>query len=145
MLVLVVLCAGAQRRSRSSSSIPAARPAAGSLPSEFAAPGAAAAQSVLIVVRDTAEDAAFAAALEQQSTAGGFSVVETVRGQPVDARRAINRAEAAGATIDVIAANDVTASWGVLEDLAALGPAERCKVVSPPSYSGRTSSRSTTC
>src|SRR5436190_9778852 len=91
--------------------------------------------AVLIVVRDTVEDAAFAAALGESLTASGFRIVDTVKGQPIDARRAINRAADAGTTIDVIAANDVTAQWGVLHDLAALGPgASSAKVVSPQSH-----------
>lgn len=91
--------------------------------------------AVLIVVRDTADDAAFAAALGESLTASGFRLVDTVKGQPIDARRAINRAADAGTTIDVIAANDVTAQWGVLQDLAALGPAaSSAKVLSPQSH-----------
>jgi ribose/xylose/arabinose/galactoside ABC-type transport system permease subunit len=89
-----------------------------------AQPGA----SVLIVVRDTADDAAFAATLENQLAADGFRVVECVRGQPADARRAINRAADAGAKIDIIAANDVTARWGVLESSGA------GRVLQPQSY-----------
>lgn len=97
-----------------------------------AQPGA----SVLIVVRDTAEDAALAAAAGERLTAGGFRVLETVRGQPIDARRAINRAAAAGVTIDFIAANDATAGWGVFQDLPTLGTAtSKTQLVAPQSYS----------
>ena len=64
-----------------------------------------------------------------------FKVIDTVRGQPIDARRAINRAAEAGAKIDVIGANDVTAQWGVLQDLAGLGPAaSETKLVYPQPY-----------
>jgi ribose/xylose/arabinose/galactoside ABC-type transport system permease subunit len=97
-----------------------------------ARPGA----SVLIVVRDTAEDAAMAAALSEQLTAARFRVLETIRGQPVDARRAIARASAAGEKIDFIAGNDVTAGWSVFEDLSSLGSSvSEAQVVLPRSYS----------
>jgi len=93
------------------------------------------AASVLIVVRDTAEDAAFAAALAQQLKDDGFRVVEVVRGQPADARRALERAAAGGTNIDVIAGNDVTTGWSIFQNLPAQGPAVREAVLfSPPSY-----------
>jgi ribose transport system permease protein len=96
---------------------------------------AQAGSAVLIVVRDTADDAAFAAELAKRLKSNGFQIVDTVRGQPADARRAINQADAAGVKIDVIAANDVTAQWGVLQDLAAKGPAvSGALVLRPPSY-----------
>jgi ribose transport system permease protein len=91
--------------------------------------------AVFIVVRDTADDAAFATALEARLTASGYTILETVRGQPLDARRAINRATTAGQRIDVIAANDVTANWGVLQDLPAQSVAvSQARVLSPASY-----------
>jgi ribose transport system permease protein len=96
-----------------------------------AKPGA----GVLIVVRNTAEDAAFATALEDQLKADGFRVIETVRGQPVDARRAIQAAGSRGETIDVLACNDVTANWGIFENLAALGPVvQNAAILFPTSY-----------
>jgi ribose transport system permease protein len=89
----------------------------------------------LIVVRDTADDAALATTLSDDLTAGGFRIIETVKGQPIDARRAIARAAGAGTTIDVIAANDVTAQWGVMQDLSSLGPAvSNAKVLFPRSH-----------
>lgn len=96
-----------------------------------AEPGAA----VLIVVRDTSEDAAFAAALAEQLTAGGFRIIETVRGQPVDARRAINRAQTSGTQIDWIACNDATAGWALFQNLTDLGSVvANARVVFPASY-----------
>jgi hypothetical protein len=107
-----------------------------------ARPGA----SVLIVVRDTAEDTAFAAAVSEQLTTGGFRVLDTVRGQPVDARRAIGRVAAAGDTIDIIAGNDVTGGWSLFHDLLALGPATRdTQLVVPRSYSWPNFLKSATC
>jgi ribose transport system permease protein len=91
--------------------------------------------AVLIVVRNTTEDAAFAAAAAERLTAAGYRVVETVRGQPADARRAIERAVASRTRIDAIACNDVTANWGVFGDLPSRGAAvESARVLFPASY-----------
>ena len=90
---------------------------------------------VLIVVRSTQEDAAFSAAAHERLTGAGYTVVDTVRGQPVDARRAINRLSSAGQSVQAIAANDVTANWTVLKDLAKQGAAVRdAKVYEPQGY-----------
>lgn len=133
VLVLVILCAvlSAMTWDKQYPSGAAGGRGLAAVVRREAAPGG----GVLIVVRDTAEDGAFAAALEEQLKADGFTVVETVRGQPSDLRRAIARAEAAGARIDIIAGNDVTASWGMLQDLPGLGSAVAgAKVVSPMAY-----------
>ena len=45
--------------------------------------------AVLIVVRDTGEDAAFASAAIAGLQPGHFHIVSVVRGQPADVRRAI--------------------------------------------------------
>lgn len=91
--------------------------------------------AVLMVVRNTADDAAFAAALEERLAIAGYSMVESVRGEPIDVRRAIDRATTAGKSIDIIAANDVTANWGVLQNLPSLGAAVTgARVVSPSGY-----------
>lgn len=90
---------------------------------------------VLVVVRATDDDAAFAAALEERLKAAGYVVVETVRGQPSHARQAFRSLEESGTTIDIIAANDATAGWGPLRDLSAQGPAvNRARLFVPQSY-----------
>lgn len=90
---------------------------------------------VLCVVRETADDALFAAALAQQLTAAEFVVVATVQGQPADARRALVAAAEAGQTIDVIAVNEVTAKWGVFANLKSLGEAVAgAQIIEPASY-----------
>ena len=82
---------------------------------------------VLIVVRPTAADSAFAAAL---STELGPRA-ELVQGEPKDARAALLRAAAAGG-IEVIACNHATASWLVFADLAHDFPALKgTRVVQP--------------
>jgi ribose transport system permease protein len=87
---------------------------------------------VLIVVRGTQDDAAFAAAAKERLGKAGFEVVDVVRGQPADARRAIARLSATGQNVHVIAANDVTSGWGPLKNLASQGPAVKDAVVVVP-------------
>lgn len=91
---------------------------------------------VLIAARETQEDAAFAAALAARLTQAGVPVVATVKGQPQDARRAIAAVVDDGGRIDVIAANQVTATWSVFENLATKFPAlVDIKIIQPRSYS----------
>lgn len=73
---------------------------------------------VLIVVRPQTEDMAFAEAL---NTALG-SRAEIVKGEPKDARAALERAAASGG-LDVIACNQATAAWLVFGDLGTDFPA----------------------
>ena len=72
---------------------------------------------VLIAVRDQAEDAAFAAKLESELKAAGANVVAVVKGEPKDAREALQKISASGARLDVIAGNQATTSWLVFSDL----------------------------
>ncbi|MCB1277466.1 ABC transporter permease [Prosthecobacter sp.] len=88
-------------------------------------------EKVLIVVRPQAEDIAFAEAL---NTALG-SRAEIVRGEPKDARAALLRAADSGG-LDVIACNQITASWLVFSDLATDFPAlKNTRVLKPRSQS----------
>lgn len=64
---------------------------------------------VLVVARDTPEDAAFVGALERGLRG---QVVASVRGQPVDARKALEQHRG---SIEVIACNNVTAKWAVFD------------------------------
>jgi len=91
--------------------------------------------SVLIVAGSSAEDAAFAVAAEAQLAADGFLVVETVRGNPLDAKRAIQQAATAGTKIDILAAEEKTARWEVLQDLSWAGPPARdARLIYPQSH-----------
>ncbi len=82
---------------------------------------------VLIVVRPTAKDKAFAEVLKAEL--GGRA--EIVKGEPKDARAALLSAAAAGG-LDVIACNQATASWLVFSDLAHDFPAlKNTRVVQP--------------
>jgi ribose transport system permease protein len=88
---------------------------------------------VLIVVQNTADDAAYADRLVADLAAGGAAVVETVRGEPPDARQALERA--AGGHLQVIAATPTTASWQLITDRAADFPTlQATTVVQPQSY-----------
>jgi ribose transport system permease protein len=77
---------------------------------------------VLIVARDIPEDSSFADALQDRLKQAGCSVVASVKGQPQDARRAISGVLDAGQDIDVIAANETTAKWSVIEGRATRFP-----------------------
>jgi ribose transport system permease protein len=89
---------------------------------------------VLIVARDISEDALFADRLQEILTDAGWSVV-TVKGQPPDARRAITEALAAGVKFNVIAANQATAKWSIIEGLENRFPElAGAQVMQPRSY-----------
>src|SRR5207237_45626 len=77
---------------------------------------------VLIAARDNEEDRQFAATLIGRLKNAGIEVVETVHGQPVDARKAMNRIVESGGAIDVIACDDATAEWPVFQNLGAKIP-----------------------
>jgi ribose transport system permease protein len=91
--------------------------------------------AVLIVARDTREDAEFARALTLDLFEGNLSDVGTVQGQPSDARRELDRVAATGKKLDVIACTQTTASWAVFDDLAAKYPSlAGVRVMTPQSY-----------
>jgi ribose transport system permease protein len=93
------------------------------------------AAKVLIAVRDTQEDAAFADALAHGLSAAGLTVVATVRGQPADARQALEHIANAGEKLDVIAANQAAGAWPVLQDPGRRFPAlGNVRVLIPESY-----------
>src|SRR5436309_2561485 len=72
---------------------------------------------VVIVARDHREDAAFADALRDRLVAAGYSVVDTLKGQPADARRALQKLADERRPLDVIACNQTTATWAVFDQL----------------------------
>ncbi|MCF7787200.1 MAG: ABC transporter permease [Prosthecobacter sp.] len=85
---------------------------------------------MLIVVRPTAADSAFAEALKAELG----SRAEIVQGEPKDARAALLRATAGG--LDVIACNQATASWLVFSDLPHDYPVLKdTRVVRPRAHS----------
>jgi ribose transport system permease protein len=91
---------------------------------------------VLIVARDSQEDAAFAEALGGQLGRSGRTA-ETVRGQPADARRALERISGSGGRLDVIACNQATAAWSVFDRLPGRFPRlAGVRVMAPEAYRG---------
>jgi ribose transport system permease protein len=79
--------------------------------------------AVLIAVRDQAEDASFATKLEAEIKSAGANVVAVVKGEPKDAREALQKLSASGAKLDAIACNQASASWLVFADLKTDFPA----------------------
>ncbi len=77
---------------------------------------------VLVALRDNEEGRQFAAALAGRLGNSGIELVETVHGQPGDARRAMNRIVDAGGGIDVIACDHATAEWPVFQNLGGKIP-----------------------
>lgn len=96
---------------------PLSAEAAKDLAAQVEAPGRA-----LIVVRAQPEEAAFADVLNTALTARGVTVAEVVKGEPKDARAALQRA-ATGGGADAILCSHTTAVWLVFSDLPTDFPA----------------------
>jgi ribose transport system permease protein len=77
---------------------------------------------VLIVARGTPEDAAFADTLGERLAEAGWAMTATVKGRPADARAALQRIFNAGGKLDVIAANQGSHTWAVLQDIDRIFP-----------------------
>ncbi|MFT4588823.1 MAG: ribose transport system permease protein, partial [Candidatus Binatia bacterium] len=93
--------------------------------------------AVMIVGRGEGDDVAFADELKALLEAAGITVVETVKGEPRDARQAIRRIAESGGKIDIIAGASATSGWltfdGLDTDFPTLGnPA----IVRPQPYKG---------
>jgi ribose transport system permease protein len=87
---------------------------------------------VLIVVRDTASDAAFADAAAAKL---GGAVVGVVKGQPPDLREALEKLVDRGVRIDAIAATQSTAAWTLVQNLGEKFPKlAGVSVVTPHPY-----------
>ena len=90
---------------------------------------------VLIAASDQSDDATFAAKLERDLAASGAQVIATVKGEPKDAREALQKAAASGGKLDAIACTQVTGAWLVFSDLKTDFPAlGEPRVVTPRSY-----------
>ena len=76
----------------------------------------------LVVVRDDADDAAFAEAVEHSLTARGWTAAGIARGHPVDAKQTLVKLERAGDTLDAIVCTPETGSWPVFDGLAEKHP-----------------------
>jgi len=90
---------------------------------------------VLIVVRDSEDDALFADELERVLREQGVPITDTVKGQPADVRRAVTNALKNGRPISVFAANQVTAAWSVYDPLRERYPElAAAKLMKPEPY-----------
>ena len=90
---------------------------------------------VLIVTRSSTEDTQFATTLRDRLEDAGFSIAETVMGEPFDARQALQRSADSGQRIDLIACTEATARWSVFENLGDLGKkVGNPRIVTPNSY-----------
>jgi ribose transport system permease protein len=91
---------------------------------------------VLVVVRGSDLDQAFAEALAAALRDSGRRVVEIVRGDPADARKALERLAGSADRPEVIAATIDAGKWEVLQDVAADFPAlAGARLLVPSSYS----------
>ena len=133
VLVLLLLCAFFSAVTYSEQS-PTGETAAKQLASDLLRqPGKG--SRVLIVVRNQADDTAYARTLERELSIGGVRVVTVVRGDPRDARQVLTKLAGSGEKLDAIAGNEVTASWLVLADLGADFPTlGNPRVVKPRGY-----------
>jgi ribose transport system permease protein len=78
---------------------------------------------VLIAAGDQPGDAAFAAGLERKLRDSGAQVLATVKGEPRDAREALQKISAAGGPLDAIACTHASGAWLVFSDLQGDFPA----------------------
>ena len=90
---------------------------------------------VLIAARDQPDDAAFAAKLERDLAGSGAQVLAVVKGEPKDAREALQKIASSGGKLDAIAGTQSTGAWLVFSDLKndfpALGDP---RIITPRSY-----------
>ena len=82
---------------------------------------------VLVVVRDTAVDRAFAAAVERGLADAGAPIAGRVFGQPRDVRLELERITRTGGSVDAIATHRIASEWGPVRSAGA-------PVVAPGSY-----------
>src|SRR5260370_25848144 len=90
---------------------------------------------VLVVTRDSIEDAAFAEWARARLSEAGLNVAGVVRGQPADARQALEKIVAGGGKLDAIACTQATAAWELFDNLGGKFPAlAGAKLVTPRGY-----------
>ena len=90
---------------------------------------------VLLVVRETQADAAFASALAAGLAEARLEIIARVRGGPPDLRQALARLAASRQSIDALAVHPAVARWPLVMDLPRHFPALRnVPVVAPRSY-----------
>ena len=115
VFVLVILCAffsAATYSEQSPTGESAARQVASTLAAQFGQ-----SPRVLIVARGQADDALFATTLEAALESSGVKVLAVVKGEPQDARTALQKISSSGGSLDAIACTRTTAGWLVFADL----------------------------
>jgi ribose transport system permease protein len=91
--------------------------------------------TVLVVVRDTKDDADFAAALTDALTAQGRTVLGTLRGQPSATRLALEKLAAEGTRLDVVASLHAVGVEHILEIVRKTRPElAQARLVVPEIY-----------
>ncbi|MBM3968421.1 MAG: ABC transporter permease [Planctomycetes bacterium] len=120
IFVLALLCAFfsiATYSEQSPTGEAAARQVAAALIANFGK-----APRVLIAARDQADETLFANKLEAALSASGAKLLAVVKGEPRDARAALQKIVSEGQSLDVIAGTRTTAAWLVFADLKAEFP-----------------------
>ncbi len=115
VFVLAILCAFfsvATYSEQSPTGEAAARQVASTLSAQFGDKG-----KVLIVARDQADEALFANKLEAALEKTGTKPLAVVKGEPKDARAALQKIASSGGPLDAIACTRTTAAWHVFADL----------------------------
>ena len=91
---------------------------------------------LLIVVRDSPKDVAFAKQLQSRLEENGLTVVAVIKGQPIEARKAIADLANSGVRIDAYLCNRASSIWGIYQRLGEEYPAlKNVPVLRPDSYS----------
>ena len=90
---------------------------------------------VLIVASDQPGDTAFAYGIARDFAGSGGQILATVKGEPKDAREALQKLSATGGRLDAIACTQVTGAWLVFSNLKTDFPAlGQPRVIMPRSY-----------
>jgi ribose transport system permease protein len=93
------------------------------------------APQVFIAAGVQPDDTAFVAKLERDLAASGAHVAAVVKGEPKDAREALQKIVASGGKLDAIACTQATGAWLVFADLKTDFPAlSEPRVLVPKSY-----------
>jgi ribose transport system permease protein len=94
--------------------------------------------TVLIVAGNSETEIEFADTVSQRLTAAGFTVYPAVKGDPADARKAIEALGGAGRRLDLIACDHTAANWALFDLLPELGSEypslAGARLVTPDSY-----------
>jgi ribose transport system permease protein len=133
LLVLVLLCAffsAVTYREQSVSGAAAGRQLASIITREVGSTA-----RVLIAVRDVPNEIALAEALERDLQAAGGKVLAVARGEPKDARQALEKLAASGERLDVVACTRKTGAWLLFADMKSDFPMLGSpSVMTPRSY-----------